>query len=74
MNTIGEAHAVNTLIKWILQDVGPYGIEVPTQEEACKAASYLAQRARRTGACMYSEQEVERLWNQKRPAITKCAR
>lgn len=62
MNTVTEAIALGTLLRWVMLDHSQYGLLIPTAEEAKEAAALLAEKAEKTGACCYNAAAVERLW------------
>ena len=62
MNTVGEAIALGTLLRWVLQTPSAYGLPIPSSGEAKKAAALLAEKARKTGACSVGPEAVRELW------------
>lgn len=67
MNTVGEAIALGTLLRWVLQTPSAYGLPIPSSGEAKDAAVLLAEKARKTGACSVGPEEVETLWDKAFP-------
>ena len=67
MNTVGEAIALGTLLRWLLQTPSAYGLAIPSSGEAKDAAVLLAEKARKTGACSVGPQEIEALWDKAFP-------
>lgn len=61
MNTVGEAIALSTLLRWLFQ-IQSYGLAIPTSGEAKNAAVLLAEKARKTGACSVGPEAVRELW------------
>lgn len=65
--TIGEASAVNTVLRFVAQDAGYRGA-VPTSSEALTAANLLAQKAHKALGAGYSGTgDVAKVWPPQRP-------
>jgi hypothetical protein len=62
MNTVGEAIAIGTLLRYFLRMPSRVGIAMPTSSEASSAAQYLVGRAQKTGACAICPQDVRTHW------------
>ena len=62
MNTVTEAIALSQLLQWVMLDATPSGLPIPTSLEARDAAALLAEKARKTGACLYNAEQVKARW------------
>ena len=61
--TVGEASAVNTLIRFITGDPRPMSGEAVTSEQGLEAANLLAQKANKTLGAGYSGKgDVAKIW------------
>lgn len=63
MNTVGGAIALGTLLRFILRTESPYGLPIPTSDEARNAAVLLTTKAQKTGACCMHPEDVKTAWD-----------
>lgn len=66
MNTVGEAIALGTLLRWVMQYQGRWDMAMPTAQEARDAAVLLATKAAKTGACSVSSAEIAEFFPKRR--------
>lgn len=69
MNTVTEAIALNQLLQWVLADDAGLNLPIPTSIEARDAAALLTEKARKTGASLYSSEQLKEKWPYKNRAL-----